>query len=356
MSITSLKDTDRVLINTVLEAKNDKDLLNLLATNKSLLRLGEEVLKQRMYKTYPILASRKPFFENWRSYYLKTVYYINKLKEEFNVDYIPTPSFDPEGFYNGLHFMKVSDDNYSTRSINHAKYRYMIFCLAEYGDENMIMKYVDVSNPIYKKDLVDALSTYKRLDLLDKILRENSQFFDEDAVYDIIFGAGASNDPEYFEYVLNRYRNINDLPEYKIVIKALSGASSIEMINYLFEKYPNSMKKQIVYYTGNKIYGAAKRDNVDFLNNFIVDPSFIDIFPDEIRRFLTNSESNGLLLKPSFLSDRKKIEALNALINSYYRTGGTKEMLRKELKLKRKKGEVKDPVFIKYLEDNQLYI
>ena len=197
MSITSLKDTDRVLINTVLEAKNDKDLLNLLATNKSLLRLGEEVLKQRMLSKYPVLADKKPFFENWRSYYLKTVYYINKLKEEFNIDYIPTPAFDPEGFYNGLHYMAANNQDYPEESIENEKNIYILNCLAEYGDEKRIMQYIELKNNLYNRKLIQFLVKHKRLEILDKILKANKRLVDE-PISEILIGAGASNDPEYF--------------------------------------------------------------------------------------------------------------------------------------------------------------
>jgi hypothetical protein len=92
---TQLKDTDRL----ILEAVDDRTLLDVLKVNRNLLILGEDAFKKRMQLKYPVLVKSKPYGKKWTKYYLDMIYYINKLKEDYNIDYIPVSSFDPAGYY-----------------------------------------------------------------------------------------------------------------------------------------------------------------------------------------------------------------------------------------------------------------
>src|SRR5665647_503572 len=128
--LTGHKDTDKL----VLENMDDKTLMNSMVSNKSLLKIGEGIFKERLKNNYPYLYEKKPFLESYRSYYLRMMYYLGKLREIFGVDYIPVPSFDPEGVYRG--FKNVfTDDGKLTE--NFAKYhvQYLIPYYAELGDE-----------------------------------------------------------------------------------------------------------------------------------------------------------------------------------------------------------------------------
>jgi hypothetical protein len=55
-TFTNVKDVDRL----ILDAADDETLLNILKTNRSLVKLGEEAFKRRMEKYYPLLAKKKP--------------------------------------------------------------------------------------------------------------------------------------------------------------------------------------------------------------------------------------------------------------------------------------------------------
>lgn len=52
-----------------------------------------------MVQRYPLLISYRKEGENWKLFYLRMLAYILKLKEEYNIDYIPAPSFNPKRVY-----------------------------------------------------------------------------------------------------------------------------------------------------------------------------------------------------------------------------------------------------------------
>lgn len=308
--ITKIRDTDRVLINTLLESKNYKDILSLLSTNKYLLRLGEETLKQRMFSTHPVLAKRKPFFENWRSYYLKTLHNINKLKEEFNIDYIPTPSFDPEGFYHGLYVMKIN--KFTPSYFNENKFRYMANYLSEYGDEKLILKCLNSIDKYARlhpySDLVSALVKHKRLDILDKLDIDLNFYYG-----DIIQGAAASGDPTYFKKIMKRkIKVIGSVTYYGLPGAGESG--SIEMTNYILENYGNgNICREKLF---NMIYSAAINGHVGFLNSLLIpENSYLaNILNTVIGYYLTDK-----IFKQPFLTEEKSVKVLRTLLEGYKR-------------------------------------
>ena len=100
-TFSGIKDVDR----KILEKLDDKDLLSILLTNKYLNKiLDERFWRNRLIQRYPGAISFKKeekeegagHTQTWKRYYLTTVYYVNKLKREFNYDYI---SGDPEFYY-----------------------------------------------------------------------------------------------------------------------------------------------------------------------------------------------------------------------------------------------------------------
>lgn len=54
-----------------------------------------------MKKRYPIICRFKKE-ESWKDFYIQTVHYLTKVKEEFKLDYIPTLDFEPTVIYQEL--------------------------------------------------------------------------------------------------------------------------------------------------------------------------------------------------------------------------------------------------------------
>lgn len=101
---------DKNLINNLSEKLDDKDLFKLCQTdkwfNKKICK-DENFWKIRIKLKYPKLEIFKKEKETFHSFYIKMVYYIAKLKEEYNFDYMTDfssgeESNSPEDLYKTL--------------------------------------------------------------------------------------------------------------------------------------------------------------------------------------------------------------------------------------------------------------
>lgn len=99
-SITGYKDTDLL----VLERLDDKSLFSVMQTNKAYSELPDFFFAKRMKQKYPYLAVFKPEYQTWKYFYIHNSYYIGKLKEEYDLDYVsfPGPDCKPEKIYKDL--------------------------------------------------------------------------------------------------------------------------------------------------------------------------------------------------------------------------------------------------------------
>jgi hypothetical protein len=98
--IFNLKDLDRHITSYM----DDRDILNLLLLNKKYASLlNENFFENLVKRKYPFLVKFKKEEEKWKRFYIKMIYYINKLKEDFQISYSPTEEFSqkfsPEEIY-----------------------------------------------------------------------------------------------------------------------------------------------------------------------------------------------------------------------------------------------------------------
>ena len=83
---SGIKDQDREIL---LNIENDKDLLKACSVNKY---VNEKVcddifFRNRLSRTYPDTLKYKPKYMNWKDYLLRVIYYIAKMKEDYNYNY-----------------------------------------------------------------------------------------------------------------------------------------------------------------------------------------------------------------------------------------------------------------------------
>ena len=83
---TGIKDQDREIL---LNIDNDKDLLNACSLNKYIYNqvCNDIFFRNRLSRTYPDTLKYKPEEMNWKNYFLRVVYYISKMKENYDYDY-----------------------------------------------------------------------------------------------------------------------------------------------------------------------------------------------------------------------------------------------------------------------------
>jgi hypothetical protein len=77
---------------------DDKTILNMLSVNKKFNdpNFFEEIVKKR----HPTIIQYKIFHETWKDFYIEQIYWISKIKEDFNFD--PLPYMLPKRIYKEL--------------------------------------------------------------------------------------------------------------------------------------------------------------------------------------------------------------------------------------------------------------
>ena len=106
---------NRDLILYVANLTDDRTILNLLSVSKRF-RIPEN-FKRIFQQRYPLIMRFKPENMNWIKFYVEVIHFLGKLKERFNMDYVPTYDFNPIDVY---HFVITSDqseiDSYEKQS------------------------------------------------------------------------------------------------------------------------------------------------------------------------------------------------------------------------------------------------
>ena len=103
-SLSGIKDIDR----EILLAMDDEDLLKTCSLNKYLFNIvcDDNFFYKRLFLKYPdTLKYYKKEKDTYKSYYLKVIYYISKMEEDYNYSYV---SRNPEKQY---HIFKNAKDN-----------------------------------------------------------------------------------------------------------------------------------------------------------------------------------------------------------------------------------------------------
>ena len=85
------------LILYVANLSDDRAVLNLLSVSKRF-RIPEN-FKRIFQQRYPLIMRFKPEELSWIQFYIEVIYFLGKLKEEFNIDYLPTYDFNPKDVY-----------------------------------------------------------------------------------------------------------------------------------------------------------------------------------------------------------------------------------------------------------------
>lgn len=84
----------------VLRIDSDKQFLKTCALNSYMAEkvCDDDLFRRRMISKYPLLVMYKPKSIKWKQYYLKTIYDMAKLQEDYGIPYIPVAAFMPGQF------------------------------------------------------------------------------------------------------------------------------------------------------------------------------------------------------------------------------------------------------------------
>ena len=310
---TQLKDADRL----ILDAADDRTLLEILKVNKNLLVLGEDAFKKRMQQKYPVLAKLKPYWTKWAKYYLDMVYYINKLKEDYNIDYIPVSSFDPHGYLQSKQYEKIFDKNLN--DLREASHRAEI--LAELGDEKLIREWMD-KNPKFSYFALAFLLKYKNISLFEKLYTKkpvvNVKYFNPN--YDVsprslfLEEAAESGDINMVIFVLKLTGHESILPgDEESIVKGAAKAGDFNMLSHV--EIGDFM---------DVLEPAAQKGQIEFIKAFLQPKNYkllLWILPKVIENLVYSETTN-------VLSPEKTEKTLRFLLDTYFSLGGKKKKFR----------------------------
>ena len=129
---------------------DDKTIVQMLSVDKKF--HDDEFFKLVFFHKYPLLLKFKKDEESWKDFYLRMVMYIAKLKEEFDLDYIPAKKFNPEKFYKSI---EISDEDWILEAAEYLKQvkdiDFIRKFLLKYG-KNLEFKYL-IKRELKNRDL-----------------------------------------------------------------------------------------------------------------------------------------------------------------------------------------------------------
>lgn len=273
---------------------SDRDIINMLSVNKT---YNNTIFFSRILnKRYPALIRLKKEKESWKNFYLRMIYYLSILQDEYDIPYINVPSFDPIIIYKGAKIGLPKD--------------YLIpKYIGETGDEKIISDYIDKNKNLSLLnffDLLNGIAKSGNLELFKKY--ENYGIFNDLL---LIRNSMLSKNPEIIKYVFDKVTALPDTLKKDVLEEQMAAAILLNDL-ILFRHYEEQVKPlithkelKIVYGSlleeilqGNSIliaryfirYGRLKQDTIyDYLLEF-VKTAHTDKDLDIIKYFFTKLE------------------------------------------------------------------
>jgi ankyrin repeat protein len=99
--------SDKDVYELIVHSSDDRTVLEMLSVKKF---NNDEVFYRVLLKRYPYLIAFRKEGEKWKSLYLRMIYHIEKLKEDFDFPYINYKNFNPVKEYKRFVFMRQEND------------------------------------------------------------------------------------------------------------------------------------------------------------------------------------------------------------------------------------------------------
>jgi hypothetical protein len=200
--LSGIRDIDREILSKL----DDRELLKVCSIDKYTWTsvCDDNFLKRRLLSKYPNIDSNKGG-ESWKQFFLKAIYYIDKLKEEFNYSYT-YGDFTKQ--YNILE--KIYEEQLPRVEI----------------DLNYVMKNLLVQSVLQNElALVEFCLKYRK-------------YYNFDLLMKVLFIAADSNNYEIFVYLLKKIKlkNLFGLQRYEILLRKVLKSGHLDAVKLLIEK------------------------------------------------------------------------------------------------------------------------
>lgn len=285
-TLTGHKDTDREIL---LKLNND-DVLNYCnkLKNRDIFKqiCNDNFFKSYITKNYPKLLIYKPFGLRWKLFYLDIVYYISKLKEDFNFDYTNKPKAYPKEYYDIIFKYKNSDENSDVAFEKAVRKGYKD--LAEYFNKDLVEYH-------YNNAFIEAVKNND-----DETIKYLIEMGGNDWDLALLYAASNGN-MDFVNFFLQKGADVN----YGLAGASLKG--DIKLINYFLDKGAEDLNEAIAYASK-----GGSSETVSYLVNKALEKG-IDI---NWNRALNNAAGKGNLNLVEYFIDVKGADDLNNAMTS----------------------------------------
>ena len=209
----------------IAKAADDKTIVKMLSVNRKF--HDDEFFKLVFEYKYPFLIKFKKDKESWKDFYLRMVMYIAKLKKEYDIDYIPSPRFNPEEFYFNRFDDKHQDlydaaeylvgvedfeflENFLMKHAKYLDFGYLILKEMTYNNLERIKLLIDVDikankiYPLYSPAIMTAIKN-ENIEALKILILPNIREYD---LEDFVEYARQNNKPLCEKYLLSRVKRL----------------------------------------------------------------------------------------------------------------------------------------------------
>ena len=250
--LSSNKDTDFL----ILQYLDDKSLFEISTVCKYIAGLcGSDIFwMNRTVFRYPLLVKYYDY-RTWKSFYLKMMFYINKIKDTWGIPYIPSSKYNPEVVYK-------EEISYTCEDA----YNNLIAYVGETGDIELAKLFFDKEADALE-DLIAEAAYHNKLSLLNFLIKEKGAEPHNEA----LFGAASAVNYKLIEHLMSTYNIKNVDHGYLGAVKS----KNIQLMEYFeslgFKKFEAGLYfaselgyADIVTYFLNK-FSFAKPEKVESL-------------------------------------------------------------------------------------------
>jgi hypothetical protein len=257
---------------------NEKDFKSLCIVNKYTQQLCQSdiIYINRLRKNYPHVIQFKPQIMSWKKFYLKALYYILKLKDEYKFDYV---TGNPLIYYNILE--------------NAPEGKAIIWRAGEMGYIDLIQIAYD-NEGIYKFDslkneIVHHFSGSMSLEFIKETIERDAEELGMDELCCGLSQAAKKNNFHVFEYLfgISINKNINRLTS--LCIHA-GRSGNMEIIDLMMKNGYTSSSELLDF-----LIGAIQKKHKNLINYFIDKVNLEDQgYREEV--FLSACRKNNLFI------------------------------------------------------------
>lgn len=226
-SITQNIDTDR----EILLRASDKDLINTCKTNKYFYNkvCNDLFFKRRLQLVYPdtLRFFDLQKYKNYKQYYLQVVYYISKMKEDYDFNY-------SEG-----NFKKQYNILVSSQSANKNIYLRTLLYTAGHNGEVSLIKYAMQKGAPYSKNYFNNILTEASGDGYLNVVKfaiQNGAQIHKENIYPLQV-ASAKGHLDIVKYLVENGSLIHDKNDVPLLVASERG--HLDIVKYLIEKGAN---------------------------------------------------------------------------------------------------------------------